>query len=198
MARHLLLLLTGLFSLALFATGCRSPERAPEQSLPQNSDPVSGEVSNAGLLRGDGKRRWTSMFQERRLLLADEIQIEGPPGLLEHVATRLDPEVHTEEVKTTVEGLRQTYRVRAEFMNQAEPIACYLDELEAHALRRIIVLERPGLVPVRVTARGDVYAKNFGTGEEERSPALVLEGPLDLEETPKAVGAPEERASLKR
>ena len=118
-------------------------------------------------------RPWTPSFTRVGLLLADEIAIEGPKGLLEHVATRPIEPHHRQNVETVPEGFRHEIVV-------ADPTAPleirgHLDSLEVVALRRLVILERPGDVRVTVRATGNVYYKPEG-GDEVRRQSLALQG----------------------
>jgi hypothetical protein len=116
---------------------------------------------------------WTDAFIEPALLMADEVRIEGPPGLITHFVGRVEEGI-TRTVKTLPEGLRQVYVVDA---GAHVEVRAQLDQLQIVALRSIVVLERPGPVDVVVDARGDVFHQAPG-GEVRRSPSLRLEGPL--------------------
>lgn len=116
---------------------------------------------------------WTDAFLEVALLMADEVRIEGPPGLIAHFVGRVEEGV-TRSVKTLPEGLRQIYAVDEGAFGE---IRAQLDQLQIVALRRIVVLERPGPVDVVVEARGDVFHQD-PRGEVRRGPSLRLAGPL--------------------
>lgn len=116
---------------------------------------------------------WTSDFQNPALLVADEVHVEGPSGLLEHFALRVEPAFHERNEETTSAGYLQTVVAQADAPVE---IRGYLDRLELAAIRRLTVLERPGDVDVIVEARGDVYWVRTDSGEEQRVPTLRLAG----------------------
>jgi len=113
-------------------------------------------------------RPWPHTFERSALLVADQISIEGPKGLLDHVALSQDPDLLDYEVETLPEGFRQTLTRKPDvgFIQ----IKAALDALEITALERIVVLERPGDVELRVVARGNVWWRST-------DPAGPLSGP---------------------
>lgn len=115
---------------------------------------------------------WTQEFQKSSTLVAREVLIEGPPGLIAHVAFRQLPGQNY-VAKTTPEGFLQEVTVDND---QGELIRIQIDNLAVAAERRIRVLERLVDGPVRVRATGDVFWKNLETGEEHRSESLDLTG----------------------
>ena len=55
-------------------------------------------------------------------------------------------------------------------------IDAYLDRWRIVATRKLVVLERPGDVPVRIRATGNVYWKDLETGEDRRAAELSFAG----------------------
>ncbi|MFT5050992.1 MAG: hypothetical protein ACI8QZ_002399 [Chlamydiales bacterium] len=123
---------------------------------------------------------WTTFFMESSALLADSIAIEGPEGLIAHAAARADNAVHLRSVRTTKEGLLQEFRVRTDAVavQQTSAIRGQLDAWQIMALRRLTILERPGMTSVRVVARGDAFFRDPVSGEEQRGDALEFVGEL--------------------
>ncbi len=117
---------------------------------------------------------WTKSFQASALLIADEIRIEGPKGLLDHVATRIEPEHHVYEVDTLPAGFQQVFRPRDEAAGFE--MRAYLDALEVVAFKRLVLLERPGDAEVVVQAAGDAYWRDASTGQERRGALLRFVG----------------------
>lgn len=117
---------------------------------------------------------WTEQFTKPALLVADEIRIEGPVGLLAHAYTPHDPELHDRSEKTVPSGYLQEISVKPE-VGPAE-IRGKLDNLTIVALKRLVVLERPGPVDVVVLAAGDAYWNDQTTKEEQRSDTLRFVG----------------------
>lgn len=120
---------------------------------------------------------WTNTFAEPALLIAEEVHIEGPRGLLDHFAVRIEEHYHERSEKTTPAGYLQRFDVRSDGV-QAE-IRAWLDELEIVALRSLTALERPGDVGVIVMARGDAFWKRTGDGRERRAERLRLVGEME-------------------
>lgn len=138
-----------------FAPACRSaPAPQPEQGL--ELEPLTLPA-----------RSWTREFQREAVLIADEIEIEGPPDLVDHVALQSDPETNLYTSQTITQGLFQELLSRPEM---GTPVRGQLDGWSLAAVRRITVLQRPGEVPVRVRARGNVYwAAADGSGEKREN-----------------------------
>lgn len=137
---------------------------APDPNAPPPADVVAAQ-----------SKPWTKQFLPPSMLIADEIQIEGPAPLLEHVVTRPESEVHESSVQTIPAGLEQTIRVRT----PGAEIRAQIDQLSVIAMRRLVVLERPGAGDVLITAIGDVsYWKDGPQGQVARSQALKIPGPI--------------------
>ena len=157
------------------AAGCETTRSSVTE------DPATGaSVETANPTAKVAPRRWTSEFERAVVVSADRIVIEGPPGLLDHLATRTDPEHHETEVKTVPEGLRETYSARR---GATLPISAYLDRFEAHAWANLVVLENPFAEEVRVDASGDVVVLDRETGVETRREQAAFRGALDTLET---------------
>jgi hypothetical protein len=112
---------------------------------------------------------WPGRFERSALLVADQIAIEGPKGLLDHVALGQDDLLLDYDVETLPEGFRQLL-TRKPGVEYAE-IRAGIDAWEITALDRILVIERPGEVgdrPIRVVASGAVWWRS-----------LDQRGPLD-------------------
>src|SRR5262245_66536695 len=88
-------LLTGLSSLA-----CQGPEK-PRSSLVLEPADMPG-------------RAWTSAFVREAVLVADEISIEGPHDLIDHVVLRQDEGLTTYTTKTVPGGRWQELAARPE------------------------------------------------------------------------------------
>ncbi len=118
-------------------------------------------------------RLWTKEFQAKSILIANEISIEGPAGLIDHVAFKQKPE-QTYTVRTIAEGFLQEISAPAEAEN---PIEIQIDNLAIYAVRNARILERVSAGPVRIRARGEVMWKNLESGQEQRAETLELNGP---------------------
>ena len=118
---------------------------------------------------------WPGTFRRAALLVADQVAIEGPVGLLDHVALGQDDTRLDYAVETLPEGFRQvlTKKPGVDYVE----IRAGLDAWEITALEQVLVIERPGAVgdvPVRVVAAGGVWWRSLdargplGGGLEER------------------------------
>jgi hypothetical protein len=116
---------------------------------------------------------WPATFLQPALLVADEIAVEGPRGLLVHLALRHESDVVDLRSETRPEGFWQEATVRPEA--DRIQVRAQLDAWNLVALRRMTVLERPGAVPVIVRAVGDVAftpLAGAGAGAETQRSAL--------------------------
>ena len=167
-----------LLMLAPLAAGfvaCGAPaEKTSASPYAPAPDPAAGppvEVVQA-------RRPWTTEFVTPALLIASEVRVEGPVGLLDHVATRADPDVHERVEKTTPLGFLQQITLKPE-VGEAE-IQGHLDALRIVATRRLVVLERSGPQgEVRVSASGDAYWREDASGKERRGPTLGFVGKIE-------------------
>ncbi len=153
---------TALFSaaLALLALGCTSTPDVP------------AEAGAAGR-RLPVESPWTTEFQQKAILFATEISIEGPPGLIAHVAIKQMPD-QKYSARTTADGFLQEISVPAD---APSPIWIQIDNLAINAVRSARILERVSDGPVRIRALGDVMWKNLETGQERTAESLELAGP---------------------
>ena len=123
------------------------------------------------------KTPWTDRFMKPAVLVADQVRIEGPVGLLEHLATPSNPELHDRTEKTVPAGYLQQISAK-EGIGPVE-IQAQLDNLTIVALKKLVVLERPGPVDLVVLAAGDAYYNDKSTAEEQRSDSLRFVGQID-------------------
>jgi hypothetical protein len=119
---------------------------------------------------------WTDAFSVSTALLAAEVRIEGPPGLISHFASVSDPEELSRIEKTVPEGFLQVISVKPEA--RGAKITAQLDRLAIVALERLTILERPGGTTVVVLAKGDAYWENPKTGEVKRGDTLRFDGKI--------------------
>lgn len=153
-----LLLVSGLLA------ACSSPEpsKTPERSVEE---------------RSQSDLPWTEDFRQPAVLLAREVRIEGPQGLLQHVATMSDPSELDRREQTRPEGFLQEITVRPESEKLGAEIRAQLDQLAIVATQRLSVLERPGPVDVLVIASGDAYYAR-GKESEQRGEILRFQGKI--------------------
>ncbi|MFN0008465.1 MAG: hypothetical protein ACKVXR_11210 [Planctomycetota bacterium] len=162
---------TGLLLLATaLGAACTSTDR-PAPS------PAEGAPAKTVEERGLQNLPWTDAFRQPAVLIATEVRIEGPRGLLQHVATISDPSEFQRVEKTTAEGFLQEIVVKPELEEGGAQIRAQLDQLAIVATHRLHVLERPGPVDVVVVARGDAYWAR-GQETEQRGETLRLEGKI--------------------
>jgi hypothetical protein len=150
-----------LLILSTLATGCGAPPK-------DTSAPPPVEVAPPPA------RAWTAAFEGAAVLLADEIHVEGPQGLLDHLAMRQDSHTTEYSAETTAAGFRQTMTLRAGA--EGAEIRGQLDAWQLVALQRLIVLERPDHGAVVIRARGEAFWRSAGDGRERRGPELAFRG----------------------
>jgi hypothetical protein len=119
---------------------------------------------------------WTDAFQKSAALVANDVRIEGPVGLIAHVATVSNPEELDRSEKTVPEGFLQVVSVKPGF--SGVEIKAQLDRLAIVALGRLTILERVGPADVVVIATGDAYWANPESGEEKRAATLRFDGKI--------------------
>jgi hypothetical protein len=159
-----------LLSLGIASCGSAGT-KSEKSSSPYAPAPDPSDTPPKGMSR---PTPWTSTFSSPAMLIADEIQIEGPQGLLEHVAVRVDPEHHEQVQKTLPTGYLQQVTVKPGD-SEAE-ITAQLDNLSITATRRLSVLERPGPVDLVVQARGRAVWHDLTTKQEKRAETMRLTG----------------------
>jgi hypothetical protein len=153
------------------ATGAKSSKEAasPYAPAPDPSEPApKGEVARHA--------PWTTEFMKPGILVADEIDVEGPVGLLDHIATRVDPDIHTQTQQTLPAGFQQ--QVTAKPGAEDSEIHSQIDQITLIATRRITVLERPSPIDVAISARGSVFWHDETTKQDKRSEALRVIGKI--------------------
>lgn len=158
------LLLIALASLCLAA--CRTTVTDEDGNLVDDTTRLATRAEEAA-----AQGPWTARFYDPVLLVADDVFIEGPKGLLAHLAIRQDEGRVLFVQRTIPEGLLQQALV-AEGLEGVE-IRAQLDGVEIVALKRLRALERPGDVPVRLEANGEVLWRPLQGEEPERRAARI-------------------------
>lgn len=160
---------TRLIVLTLLLGACGSPKKSESPFAPP-PDPKAGPP--AGDLR---VKPWTDRFYVAGALVARDVRIEGPDGLLEHVVARQDNDLVVVRTETTPGGFLQVITLRPEA--QGEEIRAQLDNLAICALHSVTILERPFGGDVVVEGVGDAFHSEKG-GEERRGPSIRIVGPI--------------------
>ena len=143
--------------------------------VPAELDP--GAVGGGGETVPQAPRPWTPAFRQASLVIADRVHIEGPKGLLDHVATRAEDGFHSYEAETLPKGFEQRFRVLEP--ESGVELRAWLDNVEIVAMRELVVLERPGELDVLLRATGDAYWRDLESGAERRGPELRFTGPIE-------------------
>lgn len=155
----------------LFLAACAACTAPAEPSAEAGA--VEAGTKPAVRSASSAPRPWTESFMEPAVLVAREVSIEGPVGLLEHLALQVDPDVHEYVVKTTSAGFKQDLAFKRPASGQV--LRAQLDQLVIAAELGIHVLERPGDDPVVVTAVGNAVWTSTA-GAERRGERLRLSG----------------------
>jgi len=121
-------------------------------------------------------KAWTARFQAPAVLVADSVRIEGPDGLLDHVATRADDAAHVRTERVTADGFLTTIERRTGVAPLE--IKAFLDRFEIAAWKRLVLLERPGPVDVVLIAEGEVFLHDTTSGKETRGATLRIDGKI--------------------
>lgn len=158
----------------LFAiAGCSTPKSKPPPAEPARGGAASGQPAPVSPPKYE-PAPWTDAFNQSSALLAAEVNIEGPPGLISHVASVSDPEELDRTEKVVPEGFLQVISVKAG--SPTAHIKAQLDRLAIVALEKLTILERPLGTAVIVSAKGEVYWENSTTHDVKRGETLRFEG----------------------
>ncbi|MEE8468258.1 MAG: hypothetical protein V3T22_07370 [Planctomycetota bacterium] len=166
-------------------TTTSAPSDAPELTAAQARERARVQLSS---------KPWTDTFQATAMLLADRIRIEGPVGLVNHVVVRGDDALFRRTNETLPEGFLQRtvpLRTTTESTDQTYLVRGQLDAWQLTALVELVVLERPGDVPVTVIAEGHVVWRDRD-GAERRENRIVWTGPIGQVARPSAASAERE------
>lgn len=180
---------------ALSALGaCASPAGAPTSaqlapSAPADvpvdtraaddpADDVAGTPTTAAApaaeARPDGPKPWTDAFGQKAVIVAEHVRIEGPDGLLDHIAVSADDAFYERTVSH--EGTTLT-QVTLRLGDEVPIIRGQLDQWQIAAFRRITVIEHLEPCDVTVVATGDASLRD-PLGKEERGETLRWVGTI--------------------
>ncbi len=141
-----------------------------------SSEPATDAALGAGPAAPPEVVAWRTAFDEVAVMIADVVHIEGPKGLVDHIATRPVAGHHVQNLETFPKGFLHT--IVALEPGVSLEIQAALDQLQIAALRQLTILERPGDLPVTVSATGNVFYQRSGEAEAQRGPSLKLVGPI--------------------
>jgi hypothetical protein len=153
--------------LAFLACACAAP--APDSTTRESPSAVQASATEP---EGDplAPLPWTTAFEKSSVLLANDVRVEGPQGLLDHIYCAASDKYVVNQ-RTIPEGYEQTVEARP---GAQERVRAALDGLRIEAIRRIVILERVEPCDVHVTALGDARTSGHrGTrGNVERTGAI--------------------------
>lgn len=167
----------GVCALGLAFAACAGPDKKAQEQHPWYDpggfklDPSEEPPSE---VEPEPPAPWTKAFMQSAALLADEVIIEGPVGILDHTAS-VRHTLHERVAKPVPAGFLQDVRVKTA---NAPPIGAQLDALQIKALRRLVILEKVGDVDVVVRARGGAFWSD-GLGNEQRGDTLEFVGKVE-------------------
>jgi hypothetical protein len=143
-----------LLVLSCAACGSAAPKPAPAVNSASNAAPSAG--SGAGSAAAPARRPWPVELATEAILIADVIHIEGPQGLIEHVAVRQEGDSIAYKAETTAAGFLQVWTPTPGLEVRGQ-----LDNCVLAAMQRLTVLERPGATSVDVRASGHAVYKQI-------------------------------------
>jgi len=176
--------LAALSACALTFLSCTSPDRGGERGPATETAAGAARQSSAVAPRAEDDEPlftpapWTERFSTPAVLVAERVRIEGPSGLMEHLAVLADDELFETTLRATAEGLVQTVRPRPEAQSSGVTVRAHLDAWQLVAFRELESVERPGDVPIRIVAQGEVTWRDRD-GQQRTGPALEIEEHLD-------------------
>jgi len=155
-----------LAALLLCASCSSSPETSSQaliepvlsgtDSAPMEPTPAPNSTSATGMAQQVPDffepKPWTGAFTETAVMLADTVRIEGPEGLLDHVAAASDDEYYERTADLTSMGFRQTIR---RLGPDTPEIRVRIDRWTVAATQRVVILENINACEVTVVASGE-------------------------------------------
>ncbi|GEM_PF-1788091 len=169
-----------LLGIPLILVACAGPGQQSKAS----TGPEGGAPTQAGGSAGEQAPRqrpltveatpWTSKFMQRSLLLADEISITGPVGLMDHCVMTLDDALFERTELPTPDGLQLILRPRPGTGGE-DLLRAQIDAWNLAAYKEIRMDLRAGDTEVVVTARGSAVWQNTD-GSEQRASHLMFSG----------------------
>lgn len=129
---------------ALLCAACGAP--APKPAPAPAGAPGAAAPTAAAAPK---KRPWPAELAREAILIADVVQIEGPEGLIEHVAVRQEGSDIEYKAETTTNGFLQTWTPKP-----GVEVRGQIDNCVIVAMQRITALERPGATSVEIRAHG--------------------------------------------
>mgnify|MGYP001558119490 CR=1 FL=1 len=164
--------------LTLLVGACSAPREEAARTLDSRPEAVVDESqpSDSAERARDSEpaKPWTKAFEQRSVLLANQVRVEGPLGLLDHLY--YDGSLtHVQHAETVPEGYLQTVSVRP---GSNERIRAELDGLRLEVLEQLTLLERVAPGPVRVSAQGQVWWRDLD-GKEERGETWERSGVIE-------------------
>ncbi|MBK7643426.1 MAG: hypothetical protein IPJ19_10310 [Planctomycetes bacterium] len=145
-------------------SACQQPAKQDRAAKPQVDD-TGGPII----------KPWTDAFSGPAVLFADEIWVEGPEGMIDRTALRVDPELNDTSTRTTKDGLLQVVTVKPDV--QAE-VHGFLDHWELVGFRKVSILERVVPCDVKVRASGAAHFVDTATKAEQNQDTLEFTGKI--------------------
>lgn len=146
--------------LALLSVGCSSTKGA---------EPDQVQIREAA-----AAEPWTDAFLEPTGVIADVIEIEGPPALIDHFVGRQFPELVDYSTEVTPEGLLHVYRRKD--VHPIVEISAQLDNWELAAFVELRVLFAVDRRPVVLRAKGGATMRAYTGVDSVNGEVLEFSG----------------------
>ncbi len=165
-------------AIACALASCSAPparsSRSPDPGAERAREGRSEASFDPSLEETPAPAPWTTAFEGRSILLADQVTVEGPQGLIEHLYCDASA-MHAKSERTLPEGYEQVVVAQP---GSGERIRAQLDGLRIEAVRRLVVLERVTPCDVRVRAAGQVWWSDVD-GKQERGETWERTGAIE-------------------
>ncbi len=142
---------------------------------PNKQSPAQASSEADARFVAPAPRAWTEAFLKKSILFAEEIVVEGPEGIIDKTAMRIEPDIMDSSARTTKDGLLQEAHMKP---GSAGEVHAYLDNWELVGFQRITILERVAPCDVKVRARGAARLVDLSTNQEQNAESLHFEGKI--------------------
>ena len=164
----------------LFVLSCGSTSKQVQTEI--SPDPPTAQLeapSNPAPVADLEPLPWTDEFQDKALLLANRITVEGPPGLIEHMVFLVDDESFEQAVQSVPGGLRKSMRPKDAAAASGAMVRGQLDAWQLAAFEQIEMRVMNDAERIQIRASGDALWEN-PDGERMRAAELNFDMGLGL------------------
>lgn len=135
---------------------------------------IEDKVDQVQVREAAAKKPWTNAFLERTGVIADVIEIEGPPALLDHFVGHQNPDFAEYTIEPRPDGMLHIYRRRD--VHPVLEVSAQLDAWELSAFAELRVLFAVDDRPVVLRAKGGASARPYAGGEAHVGEVLEFIG----------------------